>query len=78
VISRLNNVLGLVTSLLIVYLSLYFVYRFTHTQTWVDDKPYVFFGSHASYLFFRPASHLDSALTGMRSHPGARPEPVSR
>ena len=67
--------MGLITSLLIVYLSLYFFYRMTHIETWtVDEEEYVVFGSRASYLFFRPATYLDGALTGVRFHLGPHRE----
>lgn len=72
-ITRLRNLSGFVTSLLIVYMALYLGFRFPHMQTHYD-RQYVVFGSTASYQFFRPAAYVDSALTGIRIQVGPFPE----
>jgi hypothetical protein len=70
---KLGNWLGLLTSLLIVYAALYFVYRMTHLETVGDEgdtDTYVIYGSNAAYQVFQPAAHVDTALTGVRPHLG--------
>ena len=70
----LRNLVGLILSLLIVYGSLYFGYRATHTQAVGDEGDlYVIFGSETSYLLFAPATRVDAALTDMRFHVGPVP-----
>ena len=61
--------LGIV--LLAAYVSSYLGYRETHRQRWAfDGRDYVIFGSRAAYYAFRPLSHLDQSITGVRTHIG--------
>lgn len=55
----------------VAYVVAYAGYRQTHAERWSQDgRTYVLFGSRASYLAFRPLSHVDQALTGTGAHLG--------
>lgn len=69
--ARANKIAIWLLALILLYVCTYLAYRSTHTEVWSrDGKPYVIFGSSLSYYFFRPASYLDGALTGMSFHIG--------
>jgi hypothetical protein len=61
--------------LLVIYAGSYFAFRQTNHEIWPKDQhTYVMFSAGAigqalSYLW-RPLSHLDSTLTGIRFHIG--------
>lgn len=58
-------------ALMCVYGFSYLGYRETHRQRWsVDGRDYVIFDTLAGYYAFRPLSHLDERLTGVRTHIG--------
>ena len=69
----------IIALVLFAYLSAYGIYRWKNTEVWaVDEKLYVIFGSKISYYFFRPASYVDGALTGIRFHIGPHHEVVDK
>jgi hypothetical protein len=64
--------------LLIIYAGTYAVFRQANQEVWPKDQHiYVMFPAgaigQALYYLWRPLSHLDSALTGMRFHLGPHP-----
>jgi len=64
-----------VVLLLAIYAGSYAVFRQTNQEVWPKDKQtYVIFPSgafgQALYYAWRPLSHADSTLTGMRFHVG--------
>jgi hypothetical protein len=69
--THLKRALTLCVALLTTYVFGYLGYRETHRQRWAfDGRDYVIFGSLASDYAFRPLSHLDQSITGVRTHIG--------
>ena len=67
----MKRALMLGVALLAAYVFSYLGYRETHRQRWAfDGRDYVIFGSRAAYYAFRPLSHLDQSITGIRTHIG--------
>ena len=57
----------------LLYVVGYLVFRITQVETWAEDgNGYVIFpeDSLAIYYLFRPLTHVDAILTGMRFHIG--------
>ena len=57
----------------LLYVVGYSVFRITQVETWAEDgNAYVIFpeDSLAIYYLFRPLTHVDAFLTGMRFHIG--------
>ena len=67
----MKRALMLGAALLSAYVFSYLGYRETHRQRWAfDGRDYVIFRSRAAYYAFRPLSHLDQSITGVRAHIG--------
>ena len=67
----MKRALMLGATLLSAYVFSYLGYRETHRQRWAfDGRDYVIFGSRAAYYAFRPLSHLEQSITGVRAHIG--------
>ena len=67
----MKRLLTIAAVAVVLYVAAYVVYRTGHTQVWAEDgKPYIIFGSRASWYLFRPITRLDAAATSMRFHLG--------
>ncbi len=63
----------LVLALVVAYGASYLSYRANHQAVLADGRTYITYDSRVSYYFFRPATNLDAALTGVRIHTGPSP-----
>jgi len=62
-----------VLALVVAYGASYLSYRGSHETVSRDGRAYITYDSRVSYYFFRPMSHLDASLTGVRIRLVLRP-----